>query len=45
MKSNNIGDIVRRLKNEGIVASIKPKGRPKKLTTREERGVLKKVKT
>ena len=45
MKSNNIGDIVRRLRNEGIVASIKQKGRPKKLTTREERGILRKVNT
>ena len=42
MKSNIVGDIVR---NEGRVASIKQKGRPKKLMTREERGILRKVKT
>ena len=45
MKSNTVGDIVRRFRNEGRVASIKQKGRPKKLTTREERGILRKVKT
>ena len=45
MKSNTVGDIVRRLRNEGRVASIKQKWRPKKLTTREERGASRKVKT
>ena len=43
MKSNTVGDIVRRFRNVGRVASIKQKGRPKKLTTRE--GILRKVKT
>ena len=45
MKSNNDGDIVRRFRDEGRVASIKQKGRPKKLKTREQRGILRKVKT
>ena len=45
MKSNNVGDIVRRFRNERRVASIKQKGRQKKLTAREERVILRKVKT
>ena len=45
MKSNTVGDIVRRFSYEERVASIKQKGQPKKLTTREERGILRKVKT
>ena len=43
MKSNAVRDIVRRFRNQGGVASIKQKGRPKRLTTREERGNLWKV--
>ena len=35
MKSNTVGDIVRRFRNEGRVASIKQKGRPKKCTSRD----------
>ena len=45
MKSYTVSVIVRRFRNEGGVASIQQKGRPKKLTTREERGILRKVKT
>ena len=45
MKSNNVGDIVRQFRNEGKVASINQKGRTIKFTTREERGILRKVKT
>ena len=45
MKSNNVGDIVRWFRNGGRVASIKQKARPKKLTTREERDIFRKVKT
>ena len=36
MKSNTVDDIVRRFRNEGRVARIKQKGRPKKLKTRED---------
>ena len=45
MKSNTVGDIVRRFGNEGRVASIKQIGRRKNLKTREEPGILRKVKT
>ena len=45
MKTNSVGNILQRFRNEEIVASIKQKGLPKKLTTRGERGILKKVKT
>ena len=45
MKSNTDGDIVRRFRNKGRVTSIKQKGRPKKLSTIEERGILRKVQT
>ena len=45
MKSNTVGDIVRRFRNVGRVASIKQKGRPKKLTTIEKQLILRKVKT
>ena len=45
MQSNTGGDIVRRFRNEGRVALIKQKGQPKKLMTREERGILGKVRT
>ena len=42
MKSNIVGDFVRRFRNEGRVASIKQKGHPKR---REERGILRTVET
>ena len=46
MKSNAVSGIVRFRKEQSRrVASIKHKGRPKKFTTREERGILRKVKT
>ena len=41
MRSNTVGNIVRVVR----VAPIKQKGAPKKLTTREQRGILRKVKT
>jgi len=44
MKPNTVGDIVRRFKNEGRVASIKQKGQPKKLTDREEAEIVRRVK-
>ena len=40
MKSNTVDGIVRRFRNEGRLTSIKQKRRPKKLTTREERVIL-----
>lgn len=44
MKPNTVGDIVRRFKNEGRIASIKQTGQPKKLTKCEEAEIIKKVK-
>ena len=44
MKKSTVGDIVRRHKNEARVHSIKQKGQLKKLTTREEHSIARKVK-
>ena len=45
MKPNTVGDIVRRFRNEGRIASIKQKGQPKKLTEREDAQIVRKIKT
>lgn len=44
MKTNTVGDIIRRFRNEGRIASIRQTGRPKKLTPREETEIVRKIK-
>lgn len=44
MKPNTVGDIVRRYKNEGRIEPKKQLGQPKKLTAKEERLIVRKIK-
>ncbi|KAJ4428982.1 hypothetical protein ANN_25978 [Periplaneta americana] len=44
VSKSSVGDIVRRYENEDRIESIPQKGQPKKLTEREERSILKKIK-
>lgn len=44
MKVSTVGDIVRRYREEGRIEYLKQKGRPKKLSAREEKYIVRKIK-